>query len=683
MCPFHPKYYIIKSVLSILGKIMKKIKFAIFSIFIFLVLCFTAFIVNRALEPKAYDFMVRNVLLRKLPFDNTKNVYGHDDIVLIVIDHDSLQQYRWPWKRDLIAKIVNYFSEYAKPKVLIHDGILTALDDNDPQSDRRYFEAIKKMDNLVEGFMYGSKPYSDMEKGTKYDNMFIEKFGIKNVRFEDYSLPPIDYIFPSILTSPQEFLDSVKNIGSITTIPAYINGNQVDEVYRIHSYFYRYKDALMPSLAMSGFLYINNYPDIVIDENYITFPDLEYKIKHTTSAYLPISIVPVKYYKLQGDYSHKSYSAVDIINSYDNIRQGKKPKIPPEIFKDKIVILGANDPIQDGLNDNKQTPVQLNHPMMDYQATCIDNLIHNDFLTVLPNWLNILITILAMIFVYYTIQTHHLLKAINYSIIIILLNLGIASSCFYYGFVINTITPVIMCIITMIIAYIHRYVIEAKKKEMVTSAMSKYMSEDVMKDVIKNIDNLGLGGKKATVTVLFSDIRGFTSMSEKMSAQEVSSLLNEYFSEMEPIVSKYNGIINKFIGDAVMAVFGEPIQDENHPLNAVKCGYEMLTKVAELDLKWQKEGKPVINIGVGINTGEVFIGNIGSEKRMEYTVIGDTVNLASRLESYNKTYKTSILISSSTYEASKEHIEVNQISDVEIRGKAQKMNIYEVKNLIE
>ena len=147
---------------------------------------------------------------------------------------------------------------------------------------------------------------------------------------------------------------------------------------------------------------------------------------------------------------------------------------------------------------------------------------------------------------------------------------------------------------------------------------------------------------------------------------------------MEPIVAKHNGIINKFIGDAVMAIFGEPIQDKNHALNAVRCGYEMLVKVKELQRKWASEGKPKIDIGVGINTGEVFVGNIGSINRMEYTVIGDTVNLASRLESYNKIYKTSMLIGSTTYEATKNYIEVIKISDVEIRGKAHKMDIYEV-----
>ena len=167
-------------------------------------------------------------------------------------------------------------------------------------------------------------------------------------------------------------------------------------------------------------------------------------------------------------------------------------------------------------------------------------------------------------------------------------------------------------------------------------------------------------------------------MSEKMSAQQVSEFLNEYFNEMEPIITSYNGIINKFIGDAIMAVFGEPIQDENHAVNAVKCGYAMLKKVEKLKKRWEREHKPVIDIGVGINTGEVFVGNIGSVNRMEYTVIGDTVNLASRLESYNKMYKTKMLIGVTTYKAVKNIADVLKIPEVQIRGKANKIDIYEV-----
>ena len=235
-----------------------------------------------------------------------------------------------------------------------------------------------------------------------------------------------------------------------------------------------------------------------------------------------------------------------------------------------------------------------------------------------------------------------------------------------------------MFILTTIFAYTYKYFLENKTKEKVKTAMGKYMSKDVMQDVVKNIDNLGLGGKKSTVTVLFSDIRGFTSLSEKMQAQQVSELLNEYFTEMEPVITKYNGIINKFIGDAIMAIFGEPIQDENHVQNAVKCGYEMLEKVEKLNRKWAREKKPEIEIGIGINTGEVFVGNIGSVNRMEYTVIGDTVNLASRLESYNKVYKTKMLISPAVYKEVKGFTDALKIPEVRIRGKANKMDIYEV-----
>lgn len=171
-------------------------------------------------------------------------------------------------------------------------------------------------------------------------------------------------------------------------------------------------------------------------------------------------------------------------------------------------------------------------------------------------------------------------------------------------------------------------------------------------------------------------------MSEKMSADEVSVILNEYFTEIEPIVTRNNGVINKFIGDAVMAIFGEPIQDENHPKNAVRCACDMLDKVKELQVKWLKEGKPKIEIGIGINTGEAFVGNIGSEKRMEYTVIGDMVNLASRIESNNKVYKTNLLISSSTYASVRSMVDVVKISNVKIRGKEKTLDLYEVIRLI-
>ena len=660
---------------------MKKIKFIFFSAVMLLIMYFVTMLTYIFVEPRAYDYMIKNVTTKSLPFDKIKNIYGHDDIVLVIIDDKSVEKYRWPWKRDLNNKIFNYFQEYAKPKSFVYDAIFITKDLDNPLSDKKYFETIRKLDNFTAAFLFLIKPYEDEKIGQDYDKLFTEKYQIKNIdvktKFPD--------LYGSILRSPKEYIESVSNMGSTNFVTGFLDGRWTikygsDKIYRTQEFLAYYKDAIMPSLPMQSFLVANNNPNIVVDNKYISIPELGYKIKYIRTPFQ--LIVPIKFYKLnENRLSHMKYSAIDIMDSYDSIKAGKKPKIDPKIFRDKYVIYGAYAPQMDGISDILDTSIALQYSGADIQATCLDNLVHNDFLTVLPNWVNFLITIISMLLVYYTIRTRQLIKAIIYTFIIILLTLAVAACCFYCGIVINITIPAIMCILTMILAYIHRYVIEAKNKEKVESAMGRYMSEDVMKKVIQNIDNLGLGGKKSIVTVLFSDIRGFTSMSENMSAQEVSHLLNEYFSEMEPIVTKYNGIINKFIGDAIMAVFGEPIQDENHPLNAVKCGYEMLMKVAELDEKWAKESKPTIEIGVGINTGEVFVGNIGSEKRMEYTVIGDTVNLASRLESYNKTYKTHMLISSTTFEASKNDIEANKISDVEIRGKSHKMDIYEITNV--
>lgn len=660
---------------------MTKFKQTLSAIIFAFIFIFIALATYNLAEPKAYDYMIKHVFTQKLPFDKIKKVHGSNDIILVVIDDKTVTKYRWPWKRELNCKIFDYFSEYTKTKTLVYDAVFATLDIDNPQSDYKYFKSIKKSQNLIVGFMPRIMPWKDKKFGEKYDNDFANKFGIR-VADKSVKLPDL---YESMMAFPKPYFDSVKNVGSVSMLPGFINGNisvwAMDEIYRNHEYIFSYKNSYYPSLALQTFLLNNNNPDIVLTNKNLKFPQLKYEIKQVKNNYQRFT--PIRFYKLYTDlnsvgYSHKKYSAVDIMDSFDALKAGKKPVINPEEFKDKIVLIGANVPAGTGLNDNKNTPVAINHPGVDIQATAIDNIIHNDYMKIVPNWINILLTLVGMILVYGFIRIFDLFKSISSTIIIIASYIFISTICYYFGVVINVLTPIVMFVLTTILAYTHRFVIENRSKEKVKSAMGKYMSEDVMKRVVQNIDNLGLGGKKATVTVLFSDIRGFTSMSEQMSAQEVSEILNEYFTEIEPIITQHNGIINKFIGDAVMAIFGEPIQDKNHAQNAVKCGYAMLQKVKELQKKWAKEGKPKIEIGIGINTGEVFVGNIGSVNRMEYTVIGDTVNLASRLESYNKVYKTKMLISTSTFEEVKGFTDVIKISDVQIRGKSQKMDIYEV-----
>lgn len=325
------------------------------------------------------------------------------------------------------------------------------------------------------------------------------------------------------------------------------------------------------------------------------------------------------------------------------------------------------------------TPVGINHPGVDIQASIYDNLTNGQIVHRPHLFVEILLALVLSVITFILVM--QLSFGASLSVVMgIIAGYSLVNALLLYPHDIapDVITPIVVILATLIFGYAFRFILENKNKEKVKMAMGRYLSQDVMQNVVKNIDDIRLGGKKATVTVLFADIRGFTSMSERLSAEEVSVILNEYFSAIEPIITKYNGVINKFIGDAVMAIFGDPIEDELHPMKAVLCANEMLKCVRKLRYKWMDENKPDIEIGIGINTGEVFVGNIGSEKRLEYTVIGDTVNIASRIESYNKVYKTKFLIGSTTYEFVKNRVDVIKIGGVTIRGKQKKMDIYEI-----
>jgi class 3 adenylate cyclase len=218
-----------------------------------------------------------------------------------------------------------------------------------------------------------------------------------------------------------------------------------------------------------------------------------------------------------------------------------------------------------------------------------------------------------------------------------------------------------------------------REKEVIKGAFSKYVTKSVVDRIMQHPDGLKLGGEKKEVTVFFSDIRGFTPMSEVLSAEEVVHLLNEYFTAMTTIIFKYEGTLDKFMGDAIMAVYGAPIDMTDHAERAVLAAIEMSEKMKELQAKWKLEGKREVNIGIGINTGEVVVGNIGSNERMEYTAIGDNVNLTQRLESVAE--KGQILISAATYERVKHKVNATVLDPIKVKGKVEKVLAYSVIGL--
>ena len=215
-----------------------------------------------------------------------------------------------------------------------------------------------------------------------------------------------------------------------------------------------------------------------------------------------------------------------------------------------------------------------------------------------------------------------------------------------------------------------------KERERLLISFTRYVSQHIMESILKSEDQVKLSGERRKITVLFSDIRNFTSFSEKYPAEQVVSMLNEYFSAMVEIIFRNQGVLDKFLGDGIMVEFGVPLDDPDQELNAVKTALEMRAEVVRLCDKWISEGLPTIDIGIGIHTGEAVIGNIGSEKRIEYTAIGDTVNIAARIEPLTKVLKTPVLISETTIAAIRDKFDFKDYGAQLIRGRVEAIKVY-------
>lgn len=220
-----------------------------------------------------------------------------------------------------------------------------------------------------------------------------------------------------------------------------------------------------------------------------------------------------------------------------------------------------------------------------------------------------------------------------------------------------------------------------QEREFIRQTFQKFVHKDVVNQLLENPDMIKVGGEKKKVTIIFTDIRGFTTLSEILSPHELIGLLNSYFAKLLPIIDKNGGVLDKFIGDAMMIVFGTPLAKEDDALRAIKTGLEMRDKVIELNIQRERDGRDHITMGVGINTGTVIAGNVGSEDRMEYTVLGDAVNVAARLEGQSRT--GDVIISDATYDEVKDKVvAVKSDQKVTLKGKVDAVNIYTVEKLL-
>ena len=353
-------------------------------------------------------------------------------------------------------------------------------------------------------------------------------------------------------------------------------------------------------------------------------------------------------------------------------------RVPAGAFKDKIVLVGAT---ATGIYDLRVTPFSAVYPGVEIHATVIDNILRRNFL-IHSGWtkfLDICVIVLVGLVMGFAVPRMKALSGVALSLALIGAFFAINAGIFIQTNVwMNLIYPILTMITIYLGITVYRYVTEEREKKKIRGAFQYYLTASVVNEILKDPSKLKLGGDKKHLSVLFSDIRGFTSISEKLSPEELVRLLNEYLTAMTDIVFKYDGLLDKYIGDAVMAVYGAPLDQPDHALRAGRTALEMMSELQRLQARWAAEGRPYVDIGVGINTGDMVVGNMGSEMRFDYTVMGDAVNLASRLEGTNKEYGTNIIISEFTYEEIKAELYCRELDAVRVKGKNRPIRIYEL-----
>ncbi len=361
--------------------------------------------------------------------------------------------------------------------------------------------------------------------------------------------------------------------------------------------------------------------------------------------------------------------------SLTDILQGKVPK---GAFKDKIVLVGAT---AIGLYDMRNTPFAAVYPGLEIHATVIDNILEKAFIHK-PKWTRIFDAMAIVLFALILgllIPRLSAIKGVVLTTGVFVLYIFVTQWLFSHALLwVNMVYPLLGLVLIYTSLTIYRYLTEERERKKIRGAFSHYVSSAVVNEVLKNPEKLKLGGDMKELTVLFSDIRGFTTISEGLGPEQVHRLINEYLTAMTNIVFKHGGTLDKYMGDAVMAIYGAPVDLPDHAQKACDTALEMMQVLNELNAGWAREGKPVLDIGIGINTGMMMVGNMGSEQRFEYTVLGDAVNLGSRLEGANKSYLTHILVSEFTYDRVKGEFLCMEIDSVRVKGKTRPVRIYQL-----
>ena len=635
----------------------------------------------QTLELKTYDARTRAVATGQ---------GAAPPIAMVLIDDHSIRQLeplvgRWPWPRMVHAVLVNFLAR-APAKLVVYDVLFSEGDKastdiggtvwSGAESDQALVDAVKAAGNVILVAEASSETtvVANADARPSLDGIPslsarwpVEGFAERRPML----VPP----FPALA-------QAARGIGHARV--AY----DLDGPWRRYIPFVVVDDRVVPSLPLAAALTARGLApaQVAASRAALQLGDARVPwIEQVVPDYYGPSqtvwrpLVPFRGPTMRADHtaSFTSYSFQDIFLAEQQVLAGETPHLDPALFKDQIVVVGLT---AEGLRDLFTTPFgEGRMPGAEVHANVIDALLSGRTIAPATPWQRLAATLAPALAI-------AAVGALAAPWVTAVGALAAATAVMWYatralglGVWLPVVVPVIACLLTFLSDLAWMYFVEGREKRRVKRLFSRYVSRDVFQQLLASPTEAVLGGQRREMTVLFSDMRGFTTLSESGEAEDLVRQLNQYFTRMVDVVFSHRGTIDKFVGDMVMALYGAPLDDADHADHAVQTALAMVRELRQLNRLWAVEGRTALDIGIGINTGEMIAGNIGSDTIMSYTVIGDNVNLGARLESLNKDFGTRILISEATRRQLKGTYDIRPLGEVTVKGKTRAVHVFEVR----
>ncbi|MBN2199605.1 MAG: adenylate/guanylate cyclase domain-containing protein [Candidatus Aminicenantes bacterium] len=597
-----------------------------------------------SLEWKSWDARVR-LLARPEKADPS--------LALFLIDQYSLDFYEnqglsWPWPRQMYSAAVD-FLRAGGARAVFFDLILSEPSVYGEEDDLNLARAMSRAGNVFLPIFLGREdPDREDESGA------VERsYALLSGRKWDRRKPPVRAVVPSVSASLclDVLFDAARGVGNVRFEA------DGDGVFRRAPLLFGYRGLVLPALPLA-------------------------LAEHARGREIRLDDVPldregrmvINYHGPTGTY--RAYPLASIINSWAVIEEGGEPRIKPSEFAGKIVLVGGSAP---GLLDLRPTPLSPVSPGTEIQAAVVDNLLHDDFVRIVPSWMSLGLLLLFSLLTGTAVSS---LQKTWHLVLFLALGLSLpaaaAAAAYRGGLWLDLAAPQLAVLAAFIGAALGNYRTEGRQRRFLKTVFKHYLSPQVIEGILEDPSRLRLGGERRTVSSFFSDVRGFTSISEKLSPEELVRLLNAYLSEMTDIILDLGGTLDKYEGDAVIAFWNAPLEQEDHALRACRAALRCQARLAELRPFFREKCGCDLAMRIGLNSGEAVVGNMGSRSRFDYTAMGDAINLAARLEGACKAYGLFLLAGEETVARAGDAVVSREADILRVVGRKRPVRVFEL-----